>query len=128
MHPPILRCLVVGAVSSNRPFAEPGHMSPLPSLLAIETLTSYLRTVDPRTENSRTWSDFVVDNQIRDRALLTRCNAALRAARNAASERKCRALCCVDHIASSPHPRQRHASSTWQLRLPIDSKGERAGS
>jgi hypothetical protein len=118
MHPPILRCLVAGAVPSARPFTEPGRPSPVPSLLAIETLTTYLRTVDPRTENSRTWNDFVADYQIRDRSLLSRCNAALRAARNAANERKCQ-----------PHPRREIAElsrsqspdNSWQLRLSFES-------
>ena len=134
MHPPILRCLVAGAVPLTRPFAEPGQMSPLPSLLAIETLTTYLRTVDPRTENSRTWSDFVADYQIRDRALLRRCNAALRTARNAANERKCRSSRCGDSRAVapsashrdgeapvSPPSRSRQHSPAWQLRLAFDS-------
>ncbi|HUG11372.1 MAG TPA: hypothetical protein VMM36_10175 [Opitutaceae bacterium] len=121
MHPPILRCLVAGAVPAVRPFSKPGQMPPLPPLLAIETLTTYLRSVDPRTENSRTWNDFVVDHQIRDRALLRRCNAALRSARNAANERKCRPSHCDDHEVSLSPSRQQQAAAAWQLRLAFDS-------
>jgi hypothetical protein len=130
MHPPILRCLVAGAVPSARPFTEPGRPSPVPSLLAIETLTTYLRTVDPRTENSRTWNDFVADYQIRDRSLLSRCNAALRAARAAANERKCQPLrvgdlntdaACATGHATAPRSHPRQQSPAWQLRLTLGS-------
>jgi len=81
MHPPILRCLVPGARRAVGPLAEPGEIAPGPSLLAIETLTTYLRSVDPRRENGRTWNDFVVDHQISDSSLRRHCEKILKIGR-----------------------------------------------
>lgn len=118
MHPPILRCLVPGAMPAVGPLAEPGQVAPVPALIAIETLTAYLRSIDPARENRRTWEDFVVDHGICNRALLTRCAAALEAGRRASRTRS--------RLVHSPE--NRAASQTdgppcapWRLRLQLNS-------
>ncbi|HEY5551727.1 MAG TPA: hypothetical protein VIK52_07555 [Opitutaceae bacterium] len=117
MHPPILRCLVPGARPEVGPLAEPGHTAPVPALLAIETLTAYLRSVDPHREDRRTWEDFVVDNEICDAALLARCSTALADGRRAVSGRARLAQPAEMQIPS----RGAHTASTpWQLRLQLN--------
>jgi hypothetical protein len=119
MNPPILRSLVPGAIAAVGPMAEPGEIAPVQPLLTIETLIAYLRSVDPHTENNRTWADFVVDYEIVDEALLRRCADALAAGRN-----KVRARASLSRRASGARdlePTTKPRRDAWQLRLCFES-------
>jgi len=118
MHPPILRRLVPVAPPAVGPLAEPGEVAPVPALLAIETLTSYLRSVDPRVEGSCAWVNVVVDHQIRDLKLLDRCEQALNSGRILTRGRSRSTRSAQRKQASRP---TQSAAPRWQLRLRLDS-------
>jgi len=118
MHPPILRCLVPGAQPAVGPMAEPGQIAPVLAVVAIETLVAYLRSVDPRREDRRTWDDFVVDNSIFNNAVLARCADALAAGRRAAHARSGAAKRDEATAASSASLPK---GAPWQLRLRFDA-------